>query len=66
MVTSRHHDGCGVEIRVVDHGPHVWFSGQTPAMASYEPEEFRWPEPVRTAETVTAGSVLRYACDGLG
>ncbi|MFJ9444316.1 hypothetical protein ACIRRH_20920 [Kitasatospora sp. NPDC101235] len=65
VVTGRH-DGCSIEIRVADHGSSTWFSGQTPAMALYEPEEFQRPEPVHTAETVTAGYVLCYECDGLG
>lgn len=65
VVTGRH-DGCSIEVRAIEHGPNVSFSGQTPAMALYEPEEFQWPEPVRTAETVTAGFVLCYECDGLG
>ncbi|MFI9201209.1 hypothetical protein [Streptomyces sp. NPDC053048] len=65
VVTGRR-DGCGIEVRAVDHMSTVWFSGQTPAMALYEPEEFQWPEPVRTAETITSGYVLCYECDGLG
>ncbi|WP_144440844.1 hypothetical protein [Streptomyces roseifaciens] len=59
-------DGCRIEIRVSDHRSIVYFDGRTPAMALYEPEEFQWPEPARTAETVTPGYVLCYECDGLG
>ncbi|MEU3561344.1 hypothetical protein [Kitasatospora sp. NPDC006786] len=66
IVVTGHRDGCTIEIRTVDHTSTVWFSGQTPAMALYEPEEFHRPEPVRTAETVTAGFVLCYECEGLG
>ncbi|MGW3073276.1 hypothetical protein [Kitasatospora sp. NPDC001132] len=65
VVTGRRH-GCGIEIRAVDHMSTLWFSGQTPAMALYEPEEFRRPEPLHTPETVTPGYVLCYECDGLG
>lgn len=71
VVTGRHDNGCTIEIHVTnDNGPappsKVWFSGRTPTMALREPEEFRWPEPIRTAETVTSGHVLCYECDGLG
>ncbi|MFG2905443.1 hypothetical protein ACGF13_10345 [Kitasatospora sp. NPDC048286] len=65
VVTGRRH-GCGIEIRAVDHMSTLWFSWQTPAMALYEPEEFRRPEPLLTPETVTPGYVLCYECDGLG
>ncbi|QLE70312.1 hypothetical protein FGW37_00640 [Streptomyces rectiverticillatus] len=65
VVTGRR-DGCSIEIRVGHHRPVVYFDGRTPAMALYEPEEFQWPEPVCTAETVTPGYVLCYECDGLG
>ncbi|MFD7321560.1 hypothetical protein ACFV9D_10835 [Streptomyces sp. NPDC059875] len=66
MVVTARRDGNSIEIRVGDHVPVVWFSGLTPAIALNEPEEFQWPEPVRTAETVTPGYVLCYECDGLG
>ncbi|MEU1674639.1 hypothetical protein ABZ752_21815 [Streptomyces roseifaciens] len=65
VVTGRR-DGCSIEIRVGDHGSLVYFDGRTPAMALYETEEFPWPEPARTAATVTPGYVLCYECDGLG
>ncbi|MFC5144790.1 hypothetical protein [Streptomyces aureoversilis] len=65
VVTGRR-DGCGIEISVGDRRSVVYFDGRTPAMALYETEEFAWPEPVRTAETVTSGYVLCYECDGLG
>lgn len=72
VVTGRHDNGCSIEIHVTAEDDHsvspytVWFSGRTPAMALREPEDFRWPEPIRTAETVTSGYVLCYECDGLG
>ncbi|MFJ6380810.1 hypothetical protein ACIQI7_12550 [Kitasatospora sp. NPDC092039] len=65
VVTARH-DGCGIEIRTTDHAPTIRFAGRTPAVALHEPQEFRRPRPVRTAETVTPGYVLCYECDGLG
>ncbi|MEV7188751.1 hypothetical protein [Kitasatospora sp. NPDC093102] len=71
MVTGRHDNGCTIEIHVANDEdpvppPEAWFSGRTPAMALREPEEFRWPEQIRTVETVTSGHVLCYECDGLG
>lgn len=71
VVTGRHDNGCTIEVNVVgdDAGrppSKVWFRGRTPTMALREPEEFQWPEPILTAETVTPGYVLCYECDGLG
>ncbi|MEU1285980.1 hypothetical protein [Kitasatospora sp. NPDC005856] len=66
LLVAGRRDGCGIEVRAVDHVPTLRFSGRTPAMALYESEEFQRPDPVRTAETVTAGFVLCYECDGLG
>ncbi|MFG2563645.1 hypothetical protein [Streptomyces sp. NPDC048496] len=65
LVTGRQ-DGSSIEVRVGHHTSAVMFSGQTPALALRAPEEFQWPEPVRTPETVTPGYVLCYECDGLG
>jgi hypothetical protein len=65
MVIGRH-DGGSIEILVGDHTSAVLFSAQTPALALRTPEEFQWPEPVRTPDTLTPGYVLCYECDGLG
>lgn len=66
ILTARHPDGSVIEVRVDADGPTVLYLGETPVMALYEPEEFRWPEPVRTPGTVTPGHLLCYECDGLG
>ncbi|GAA4840090.1 hypothetical protein [Kitasatospora terrestris] len=66
VVTALHPGGVRIEVRSGDGGPGVLYSGRTPAVALREAEEFRWPEPVRTPETVTPGFVLCYECDGLG
>ncbi|WP_157597337.1 hypothetical protein [Streptacidiphilus rugosus] len=39
---------------------------ETPEARDEGPTPFRWPEPVRTPETLTPGYVLCYECDGLG
>lgn len=65
VLTGRHDDST-IEIRVAHHTSAVMFSGQTPALALRTPEEFTWPEPLCTPETVTPGYVLCYECDGLG
>ncbi|MFD4261804.1 hypothetical protein ACFWR9_30340 [Streptomyces sp. NPDC058534] len=65
VVTGRQ-DGSGIEVRVSGHTPTVVFTGRTPAMLLYGPQEFRWPEPVCTPETVSPGYVLCYECEGLG
>ncbi|MET8575992.1 hypothetical protein [Streptomyces sp. NPDC005012] len=66
VLTARHPDGSVIEVRVDAGGPTVLYIGRTPVVALYEPEEFRWPEPVRTPGTVTPGHLLCYECDGLG
>lgn len=66
VLTARHPDGTRIEVRTGDYNSTVLYSGQTPALALREPEEFQWPEPVRTPETLTPGYVLCYECDGLG
>ncbi|PKV83293.1 hypothetical protein [Streptomyces sp. TLI_146] len=65
VLTGRHDFGS-IEIRVAHHISAVMFSGQTPALALRTPEEFTWPEPLRTPETLTPGYLLCYECDGLG
>ncbi|MFC9993643.1 hypothetical protein [Nocardia sp. NPDC127526] len=59
-------DGNTIEIQVGEHTPTVYYSGHTPAMALQAVSTFEWPDPVKTAETVTPGHVLCYECDGLG
>ncbi|MEE1811272.1 hypothetical protein PUR32_35380, partial [Streptomyces sp. BE133] len=66
VLTARRPDGTRIEVRTGDHNSAVLYSGQTPALALREPEEFQWPEPVRTPGTLTPGYVLCYECDGLG
>ncbi|MFB9573528.1 hypothetical protein [Streptomyces yanii] len=66
VLTACHPDGIRIEVRTGDHNSVVFYSGQTPAQALREPEEFQWPEPVRKPETLTPGYVLCYECDGLG
>lgn len=65
VITGRQ-DGGSINIRVGDHTSAVLFTAQTPALALHTPEEFRWPEPVRTPETLPPGYLLCYECDGLG
>ncbi|MEU2870544.1 hypothetical protein ABZ769_15270 [Streptomyces olivoreticuli] len=65
VITGRH-DGSSINVRAGDHTSAVLFTAQTPAPALHTPEEFRWPEPARTPETLTPGYVLCYECDGLG
>lgn len=59
-------DGNTIEIRISEHTPTVYFSGRTPAMPVQTAQAFEWPEPTKTAATVTPGYVLCYECDGLG
>ncbi|MER5302528.1 hypothetical protein ABT039_24105 [Streptomyces lasiicapitis] len=66
LVVSGRREGNEIDVRAGDHLAIVWFSARTPKMALYEPQEFEWPQPVCTPETVAAGSVLCYECDGLG
>ncbi|MGV9663629.1 hypothetical protein [Nocardia niigatensis] len=66
VVITGHRDGSSIEVRVGDHTSAVMFSGRTSALALRDPEEFRWPDPVRITETLTPGHVLCYECDGLG
>ncbi|MGK5543298.1 hypothetical protein ACSNOH_00875 [Streptomyces sp. URMC 127] len=66
VLTARSPDGIRIEVRTGDCNSAVLYSGQTPAPALRETEEFQWPEPVRTPETLTPGYVLCYECDGLG
>ncbi|MCX4774161.1 hypothetical protein OG322_33435 [Streptomyces sp. NBC_01260] len=66
VLTARRPDGTRIEVRTGDYNSAVLYSGQTPALAQHESEEFQWPEPVRTPETLTPGYVLCYECDGLG
>ncbi|MFI1100734.1 hypothetical protein [Streptomyces melanogenes] len=65
VLTGRRGDSS-IEIRVGHHMSAVMFSGQTPALALRAPEEFTWPEPRCTPETLTPGYLLCYECDGLG
>ncbi|TDB91552.1 hypothetical protein E1091_13690 [Micromonospora fluostatini] len=41
-------------------------TGETPHVLLHEPVEFVPPEPCVTAETLPAGALLCYECDGLG
>ncbi|WAL68797.1 hypothetical protein ORV05_13830 [Amycolatopsis cynarae] len=66
VLTARHSSGTRIEIRTSDRSSSVLYTGSTPALALRELEEFQWPEPVRTPETLTSGFVLCYECDGLG
>ncbi|MEV0356840.1 hypothetical protein AB0H71_12330 [Nocardia sp. NPDC050697] len=58
---------AGFRLRVRAHGAAgLGISGTTPGYVLYErPAESR-PEPVVTAETLRAGYLLCYECDGLG
>lgn len=59
-------NGNTVEVRVPDQVPTVLFSAATPAMALATTSEPEWPDPVRTAATLSSRHVLCYECDGLG
>jgi hypothetical protein len=65
-LAARHPDGNRIEVRADGSGPTVLYDARTPVMALYEPHEFRWPDPVRTPETLTPGHLLCYECYGLG
>lgn len=64
-VLTAHRDGTLIEVTTGEH-PSVLYQGQTAARALREPEDHRWPEPVRTPGTLSPGFVLCYECDGLG
>jgi hypothetical protein len=66
VLIARRPDGSRVEVRTNDRTSAVLYSGWAPAQDLREPEEFRWPEPVRTPRTLTSGHLLCYECDGLG
>ncbi|WP_327143731.1 hypothetical protein [Nocardia sp. NBC_01327] len=65
LVTG-YRDGSTIELRVPDHTPTVLYSASSPALVLSTPQEAEQTDPSRTSDTVTAGYVLCYECDGLG
>ena len=59
-------DGFGLRVRFQEGFAEVLYTGETPKMPLYTPEEFVPPPPAQTAETVDPEHVLCYECRGLG